>query len=186
MKKIAICTLLSFLALQSNSQITKGNWMIGGNGNFSLTTYNSEAGQRNTGFTIQASPNIGYFIAGKFVTGLRVGFGKQGSKATGTSRFSTYTDANFGPFFRYYFLPNEHAVNIIADGSYQYGYIAGDNNKAPKNTFSFLTGPVVYFNTSTALEFLIGYSSSKYVGYSGSNGTLQVGLGLQFYLERDN
>jgi hypothetical protein len=186
MKKISILALsVLFINVTATCQITKGNWMIGGNTDFSSTSNKSEEGQRTTAFTIQITPNIGYFIADKFATGLKVSVGKEGVKATGTSRYSTYTNANFGPFLRYYFLPTDKLLNVLVEGVYQYGFIAGDNNKVFKNTFSISGGPVVYFNSSVGLEFLIGYSTFKYVGFAGSNGTVQVGLGLQVHLEKD-
>lgn len=186
MKKtvLSLCVVLLFL-IKTNSQITKKNWLVGGAANFTSTNYKSEAGQRNTAFNIQITPNIGYFIADKFAAGVKVGIGKQGTKATGTSIFTTYTDANLGPFLRYYFLPANKDVNILSEGTYQHGLIKGDHGKVFKNTFTFVTGPVVYFNSSVGIEFLLGYSTSKYVGFAGSNGTIQAGLGLQVHLEKD-
>ena len=186
MKKISVLAFgILFINLSVNSQITKGNWMLGGNADFSSTINKSEAGQKTTVFNIQITPNIGYFIVDRLATGLKVSVGKEGVKATGTSRYSTYTDANFGPFLRYYFLPFDQQLNVLAEGVYQYGVIAGDHDKVFKNTFSISGGPVVYFNPSVGLEFLIGYSTFKYVGFAGSNGTVQVGLGLQVHLEKD-
>jgi len=186
MKKITTLTLaILFLAVKSNSQITKGNWLVGGNMSFSLTNYKSDIGQRNTAFTLQIAPNIGYFFTDKFAIGLKAGINKHGGKATGTSVYSFVTDFNLGPFIRYYFLPVDKQLNILVEGSYQYGFIGGNTQKTSKNTFAFAVGPVVYFNTSVGLEFLIGYSTSKYVGFAGSNGTIQVGLGLEVHLERD-
>lgn len=186
MKKISNLVLsILFINIQANCQITKGNWMVGGNASFSSTTFKSEAGQRNTAFNIEMTPNIGYFIADKIATGLKVGFGEQGGKSTGSSHYSTYTDANFGPFLRYYFLPFDKQLNVLVEGVYQYGFEGGNLKKISKNTFAFFTGPIVFLNSSVGLEFLIGYSTFKYVGFAGSNGTAQVGLGLQVHLERD-
>lgn len=186
MRKIYILAFtILFINFKVNSQITKGNWLVGGTANFTSTTFKSDAGQRNTAFTIQIAPNIGYFISDKFATGVKVSIGKQGTKATGTSIYGTYTDANFGPFLRYYFLPAEKQINILAEGVYQYGMIKGDHDKVFKNTFTFSTGPVIYFNSSVGIEFLLGYSTSKYVGFAGSNGSIQAGLGLQVHLEKD-
>ena len=185
MQKIMLFLITFIFLVNAKSQITKGNWLVGGNAGFASTTYNSEAGSRNTGFTIQIAPDIGYFIAHKFATGLKVGFGKEGYKATGTSVYSTYIDAKFGPFLRYYFLPADNQLNILIESTYQYGFEKGNVSTINKNTYSLSAGPVVYFNTTAGLEFLIGYSSYKYVGIAGSNGSVQVGLGLQVHLERD-
>jgi hypothetical protein len=66
MKKIAIFTIAIFIgAVKSNSQITKKNWMVGGSGRLASqkeTLNSSEA----KGFTIELSPNVGYFFIDKF------------------------------------------------------------------------------------------------------------------------
>jgi hypothetical protein len=92
-------------------------------------------------------------------------------------------------------LPTEKPFNILVDGSYQYGIerISTANptanqplntaiTKYNKNTFAFAAGPVIYFNPAVGLEFLIGYSTEKYIHYEGANNTFQVGLGLQVHL----
>lgn len=184
--QLILTLLLLFFSYLSNGQITKGNWLVGGNINFSSLSAESEAGTKGTtSFAIQIAPDVGYFIANNFAAGLKITFGKQGYKATGTSIYSTYTDADFGPFIRYYFLPVDKQLNILLEGSYQHGFTKGDYNRVSKNTFSFDIGPVVYFNTSVGLEFLIGYSTCKYVGFSGNNNTIQAGLGLHVHLEKD-
>lgn len=190
MKKIILLIIaISFIVNSTKGQIIKGNWMIGGNISYSSTTYKSEALANNTGYVLKIEPDIGYFLADKFVVGLKADISKQGSKATGTSVFSSYTDFNIGPFFRYYFLPSENIINIIVEGAYLYGFEGGSTTgrggqKTSKNTFSLAAGPVVYFNSAVGLEFLIGYSTYKYVGFTGSNGTIQMRLGFQVYLEK--
>lgn len=186
-KTIALILVTTLLSFNSNSQITKGNWMLGGSISFSSTNLKSEIGQKNTFFILQGAPDIGYFIADKFAAGLKVSINSSGGKATGTSVFSTNTDYNFGPFARYYFLSTEKQFNILTEGTYQYGFIGGgqQNTKTSKNTFAIAAGPVIYFNSSVGLEFLIGYSAYKYVGFAGSNGTIQLGLGLHVHLEKN-
>lgn len=185
MKNIIILAIaiLTF-STPSNGQITKGYWLVGGDAGFFSTVYQSEEGQHNTGFVIQIAPDIGYFFTDKFIGGLKTNISKQGSKGTGTSVFSTYTDFNIGPFIRYYFLPADNMVNIVTEGAYQYGFIKGDHIKILKNMFSLAAGPVIFFNSAVGLEFLAGYSTYKYVGIPGNNGTVQMSLGFQVYLEK--
>lgn len=188
MKKIStlIATLL-LLNTKSNSQITKGNWLLGGNVKFASTKFNSNIGQKNTYYNLEISPNIGYFLIDKLAGGLKTNITLIGGKATGTAIYATNTDYNFGPFVRYYFLSGENIFNIFVEGAYQYGLIGGglNNDKTSKNTLAFAAGPVIYFNTSVGLELLIGYSSYKYSGIAGRNNTIQMGLGFQFYLEKN-
>lgn len=191
MRKSFLFVIVScFFFINAKSQITQGNWMVGGSIGFSSTAYNSDAGGQNSGFNLNIAPDIGYFITDKFVSGIRVGFNKQGSKSTssviGTSVYNSYTDANFGAFLRYYFLDTEKQFNLLVDGAYQYGFVASSpsNQSNNKHTFSINAGPVVYFNSSVGLEFLIGYTSQEYVGFKGNNNTVQVSLGLHFHLEK--
>lgn len=188
MKKLTVLVLAVLsVSTKINSQITKGNWLLGGNISFSSTSLKSEIGQKNTFFILQVAPDIGYFIADKFVAGLKVSISSSGSKATGTSVFGTQNDYNFGPFARYYFLSTEKQFNILTEGTYQYGFIGRgqQNTKTSKNTFAIAAGPVIYFNSSVGLEFLIGYSTHKYVGFAGSNGTIQLGIGFHVHLEKN-
>ena len=53
------------------------------------------------------------------------------------------------------------------------------------NSFSFAAGPVLYFNSSVGLEFLVGYSTVKYLHIEGSDNTLQAVIGLQVHLESE-
>lgn len=183
MKKVIIlATLVLGFSLSSLSQLTKGNWLIGGDVKFASTKLNSELGQKNTYYNCEIAPNVGYFLINKLAVGLKTNITLSGGKATGTTIYSTNTDYNFGPFVRYYFLQAESQYNILAEGVYQYGFVEGGTSK---NTFTFAAGPVIYFNTSAGLEFLVGYSSYKYSGFVGRNNTIQIGLGLQFYLEKN-
>ena len=75
----------------------------------------------------------------------------------------------------------------MTDVSYQWGFFGG-GLKGKLNTFSALAGPVIYFNTSVALEFLSGYHSSLEEatngGFKTSRNGLQFSLGFQIHLEK--
>ena len=202
MKKIILFILAISSIKYSSAQLTKQNWLVGGTGFFNSTTYTNDLGfqtQRVT--TIQIAPNIGYFFVDKFAGGLKLNFStsryKNISNGAGYN-LSKSTTYGFGPFLRYYFLNVNKQFNILIDGSYQYnieragGVSSSNSTPVPvpitqysKNTFSIAAGPVIYFNTSVGLEFLIGYSSTKYVQNSSKNSGIQVGLGLQVHLEKN-
>lgn len=91
-----------------------------------------------------------------------------------------------GPFGRYYFLQPNKQVNILADISYQYGFFGGIS-EGKLNTFSAMVGPVVYFNSSVGIEFLLGYSSSleDVEGFQKETRKgFQIGIGFQIHLEK--
>lgn len=181
------------------AQITKNNWLVGGIGIFNSTTYNSTSGAPGQQVThLQLSPDIGYFLFDKFAIGLKLGFESWRYQSVGQNSLTKNTTYSFGPFVRYYLLSIQKEFNLLIEGNYQHGIERGGGSSAPpgqplqfsiiqynKNTFSIAGGPVIYFNSSVGLEFLIGYSSSKYAQYEGNNNTVQVGIGLQIHLEKD-
>ncbi|MCZ2299419.1 MAG: porin family protein [Chitinophagales bacterium] len=183
MKKQLICIILCIYSLTASGQITKGNWMVGGNINFASTTYKSTNFSENTAYDFQINPNIGYFFTNKFAMGLKVGIRLLGAKGTGTT-YSTYNNFNFGPFLRYYFLPTDNIINVLMEGAYQYGMEGNKNQNTAKNTLAFNTGVVVFFNSVVGVEFLVGYSTYKFSDISGNNVTIQLGLGLQVHLQK--
>jgi hypothetical protein len=200
MKKLLLFILSPFILKLSSAQITKHNWLVGGTGLFSSTTFYSRAGgigERQT--QINISPNIGYFLADKFAAGLRLGYSNNRYKQLNTPNYnlSKYITYSVGPFLRYYFLPTDKQFNLLVDGSYQYGNERGggvvstgsdpvdfDLTKYQKHTFSFAAGPIIYFNSSVGLEFLAAYTTSKYANITGRNNTFQFGIGLQVHLEK--
>ncbi len=188
---LALCMLLSGFA--ADAQITKGNWMMGGNVGFSATKERGAAKINRTLFDIQ--PGTGYFFADKLVAGLKLGY------SNGTNRTiedNTYSEGKvikytFGPFARYYFLPTGNSFNILADAGYRYGIRRGRGgspgtatpwSKYDTHTFTFSTGTVLFLNTCVGLELLLGYSTEKVVHYRGNNGSLLLNAGLQIHLEK--
>jgi hypothetical protein len=202
MKTVLLFLTTIFLTNYSSGQVTKNNWLVGGTGFFNSTTYTNDLGFQTQRITnLQLLPNIGYFLMDKFAGGLRLNYSNSRNKnisegaGYNLGKNRTY---GFGPFLRYYFLNPNKQFNLLIDGSYQYnierrgGVSSNGNTPMPvpitqysKNTFSIAAGPVVYFNTSVGLEFLVGYSTTKYIQNSGSNSGIQVGLGLQVHLEKD-
>lgn len=187
MRKNFLLVISLFVCSQVFSQITKGNWLIGGNVNFSRTKLSNDLG----GYTetdIDALGNVGYFFIDKFAGGIRpdLFFSK-----TNYNTASGSTRSDIGPFLRYYFLTQEQKVNLFLDASYAYGWSSVKNNnvvtnKVSSNSFSIMGGPTVFLNSSVAVEFSIGYSSTKFNdGIHSKRGILTSGLGLQFYLEKE-
>lgn len=187
MKPLFISCVLFLIFISANAQLTKHNWMLGGAINFSSIHRNSEAyGPSQVGYTFNITPNIGYFPLDKFAVGFKTGINKSGYKAPGTPGYNKYTEFNIGAYSRYYFLSTEKNINILSEAAYLYGFEKGNqNDPASKNTFVFSAGPVVYFNTSVGIEFLVSYSTSKFVSVKGSNNIIMVGLGLQVHLEKE-
>ena len=187
------------------SQITQGNWLLGGTANFSTSTQETAVStgiQKSTYLNYSIAPNVGYFFMDKFAGGLKAGItnGKadygdlrQGGVAVASGGYSYATWFDLGPFARYYLLSMDKQFNLFAEGNYMYGIASFHPSKATRHSYSFKAGPVIYFNSSVGLEFTVGYSSERTqhfhpdtneLMYSSKINALQVGLGFQFYLER--
>lgn len=171
---IAVTFIFSFKA---DCQITKGNWLAGGSGSF-----NTQQGLISTvnvkSYTINLSPDIGYFFADKFAGGLKPNIAYRETINYGSKNKSTYL--GIGPFVRYYFLPVENRVNILAEGAYQY---ATEFNGFIENDFSFSLGPVIYFNSSVGLEITLNYD--KINSQTTNVKTFSLGIGFQIHLEKE-
>jgi hypothetical protein len=189
-----IVTFISILlfSFTAKSQLDKGVWLVGGNGNFltskyeySSPTFSSTSDRLN----ISISPTVGYFIIDKLAVGLRTSFSKNKDQVNGAG--GGYTNVNrfaIGPFAKYYFLEKDKHYNLVADVSYQYGLYSFKPTKGNSNTFNAAIGPVIYFNTSVGLEFLLGYYSTKEtIKQNGDITTkqsgFQIGIGFQIHLE---
>ncbi len=182
MKKNSILALsILFITLKANCQITKGNWLLGGNISFSSTSSSSNLGS-NTLYAFQASGNAGYFFIDKFATGIKPNIYIDHGK--GLQNFSS-TGSALGPFLRYYFLPTGLRTNLFAEGSYAYGISSISNVfTSHSNSFSFLAGPVFFLNPSVGLELSVGYTTVKN-NVSNRTNIFKSGIGLQFHLEKE-
>lgn len=176
-----ILVLLFSSVFISYSQTSAGNWILSGNASFNSFRNVSAATLqfKQTDFLVSAS--VGYFVADKFVLGAKPSF----SYVTNSINFNGEKETLFsiGPFARYYLLNTDRQFNIFTEGGYTYG--KSKPSKLEQNTFYFLAGPVLYFNTSVGLEFTAGYTLTKVSGYDGINRAIRMGLGFQFYLERE-
>jgi hypothetical protein len=193
MKQLVISLLLITSSYAAKSQLTKGTWLVGGTGKF--YSYNSEISSQNNNtegkYTqIDLSPNIGYFVADKLALGLKPTFSSIKGKVATTGGLSTNVQRYWlGPFGRYYFLETERQFNLLAELSYQFGLLNAGGQKGDLRTFSALTGPVIFFNSSVGIEFLLGYSYSKEDVESSIkiiNKGFQIAVGFQIHLENKN
>jgi hypothetical protein len=180
------CSILFFLIIfgtAANSQITKGNWLLGGNINFSSIDYSSDLGTQTT-IDFRLSGRAGYFVMDKFVCGLTPNL--LFNKVEQFTRVKT-TDIFLGVFARYYILPSEQRVNVFTEADFSLGLLRGSGpNKENAQRYSIAVGPVIFLNSSVALELSIGYSYTNFTTPGNLKTKMfQSGIGLQFYLERD-
>ncbi|MEO6683370.1 MAG: hypothetical protein ABIN48_11175 [Ginsengibacter sp.] len=177
-----ILFFLSWLFIQNGqSQITKGNWMVGGNGVLEKSKTINLFEVKST--NIKLSPNIGYFFMDKFAGGIKTGLYFSEIKFNGG--VSKSTQFSLGPILRYYFLNADNMVNFFAESTYQYSHLYGNSGSSNNsNTWAFSLGPVIYFNSSVGLEFTINYESFRYKNDNKSSNSFFLGIGFQIHLER--
>ncbi|WP_445737455.1 hypothetical protein [Mariniflexile sp.] len=177
MKTLTLFFLIVFTTILTvNAQLTKGNWMVGGDVSFTYSQGKSDIAGKT--FTVTGSPNIGYFFFNKIAAGAKVNYTFSESKfERGTSEFERLLIA---PFARYYFLEVDKPVNVFLESAYRYA-ILNENNSTE---FSLKGGVAIFLNSSVALEVSLNYLNSKSKNeYVGSQDLL-LGFGIQVNLEK--
>ena len=186
MKKFYFFALAYFFCcITINGQITKKNWLVGGNGSLSSQIEDLN-GTEVRGIDIKISPAIGYFFIDKFAGGLSTNLIYSNVKFNGG--VSKSTRVGIGPFLRYYFLHTDKRVNLLAETAYQHVFYnsnsGGSSDK--ENIFSFSAGPVIYFNSSVGIEFTGKYEIDNSRGRATSAKTFYLSIGFQIHLEKDH
>jgi hypothetical protein len=186
MKKLTAAAILSFCFVSATAQISKGQWLVGGHGNF----YANEQGSfESTSYTI--APNVGYFVLDKLGAGLRTElYGSVLNDSETGERLIKSFSYSASPFVRYYVLPQTKKINPFADVEYyirRYRSVGHPNNVFKQTMFGpKLSGGVAFFvHTTVALEGIVTYRKYTYneegAGQSGSR-ALEVKIGFQVHL----
>lgn len=195
MKPVLMVIFFIGSLLNAQAQLTRGNWLVGGNAK--MYTYQDNqvyptSSVQYSMIDLDISGTAGYFLADKFALGLRPGFswfkGHWIGATGGVSGGSTNTKRYYiGPFARYYFLNEEKPFNILGDVCYRFGAADYKDLDGRMNEFSFLGGPVIFFNSAVGMEILLGYvykieDVPGYYRYEKKG--FQVGVGLQIHLTK--
>lgn len=187
MKKIYLLALsILFINCTANCQITKGNWLAGGNATFThdKATFSTAGNPGDIiGTNIDISPRFGYFVTDRFAIGLYGNYSWASSKSNNIK--SSYSNYGIGPFIRYYFLSSENRINLLAEANGSYNEQANSSITAKSSfiSYSALAGPVIFLNPSVGLEFLLGYKGYKETNAEGNG--VKFSIGIQYHLERD-
>lgn len=176
MKTLFFFLVLTF-SLGLTAQITKGNWLVGGSGEYTNQTYNYDDGDSFKREYITIKPNAGYFLKDKFAVGSAL-------------RFEKFDNANIygiGLFSRYYFLKPNKPFNLFAQIHYDFVHTVSDlniNDKAINNSsfYGARIGQVVFFNNVVGIEFAMVYERGN--SSSSNSETFKAVLGFQIHLEK--
>jgi hypothetical protein len=180
MKKSILLFFIAFIFYNdAHSQITHGNWLVGGSGEFHKQREDLQ-GSNIRGLSISAAPDIGYFIIDKLGVGVNGDFSYITIKARG-QYISKSTILGIGPFVRYYFLPSDNRINIFSQAAYEY---TTDFHSHYQNDLYFSAGPVIFFNSSVGLELAAKYSTLKSTMPIANAKTIFFAIGFQIHLER--
>ena len=161
-----------FITISSNAQITKGNWMFGGNGTFKNYETTS-MGISEKGTSLNLNPNIGYFFIDKLAVGTS-------AQLTVNSKFNSAI--GFGPFVRYYILEKEKVFNIFSEVSYNI-FQGIKNGDAKFETYNMKVGSVYFLTSSAGIELALNYSNQKST-QDYQNKEIGLLVGFQIHLEK--
>lgn len=158
------------------AQITKGNWLVGGSGDYTSQNYKYDNGESAKINRITIKPNAGYFLEDKFAIGSNLRFEYQ-------DIFYTY---GVGLFSRYYFLETQKTFNLFAQLHGDYVYTVSDIERQSRSASSFFyglsVGQVIFLNSVVGLEFAIEYERGKLPSAVSDN--FKAVIGFQFHLEK--
>lgn len=177
-KTILMIFIASIFNNDANCQITKGNWLVGGSGQFQKQREDLQ-GSDIRGLSISVAPDIGYFIIDKLGAGVNVDFSYNRIKVK--DNISKTNILGVGPFVRYYFLPGDNRINIFSQVAYEYTI---DFNSHYQNDFYFSAGPVIFFTSSVGLELAAKYSTSNSTMPIANAKTVFFTIGFQIHLEK--
>lgn len=193
MKKYYLFLFLLGISVTVNSQLTKGNWLVGGALSYSSSQSKGTDAINAKTRVLNTFANIGYFPIEKLAFGIVINsvFSKvKQPEINGTILTSTQNKNGFGPFIRYYFLPIEKRVNLLSEASFIYSILTVNNSgsvqdKSKTIDWNFFTGPVIFFNSSVGIELLAGYNNSKAIDIDSKGQTIRFKIGLQIHLEKN-
>lgn len=165
---------------ENNSSISKGQWMLGGT--MSLST--SDDFIHTPNFSI--SPMAGYFIGKRFALGLNMNYAvtdmTTNDPLTGTEQSNTVSSLSVTPFARYYFGVGKIAP--FAEAGYGMNWNFSEGNKTSDNMSYKIGAGLNYFITpSLAVEGKLSYT--RYTHANASVNPVSLGIGLQFFLSRN-
>ena len=171
-KPLLIIAAIILFSITAHSQITKGNWMVGGSGSFEPVRSSVET-------TISLNPGIGYFIVDKLAVGINAWV--MFNTANKDDRIVTF---DIGHFARYYFLSTAKKFNLFAQADYSYASTsAGCISFNSGNNFQFSVGGVMFFNSSVGLEILPNYTIQN--SSTPTNKVFKIDIGFQIHLETE-
>ncbi len=178
-KKFSIAVALNIITITLFAQtVSQGVWMAGGSAGFSSS---KQDGAGNSTTIVDVIPSVGYFIIDNLSVGLNITY------SSTSLNNSTLTSLAFGPWARYYVIPNAFAQSGFNMGTNK---INGDFGKATtKNSSMYLgLGYSAWLSNSVALEPIAYYNIQKEKDESDDvvrTNSFGLSIGFQVFLGRE-
>ena len=182
-------TIVALLACTAiSAQTTKGNFLLGGSADASLS-FNSTT----RGFNVSLQPTFAAFVVKNFAVGVVYAFGISGSHVVNTNPPSTKETNNFntslGPYLKYYIGKKGLRGAISANGGLAISTgVRTETNRSPSQAYEgfFVGGSLglaYFFNEHISLEPALYINTT---GYQTLLPTTRGGfsLGLFAFLEK--
>ncbi|GGW55916.1 hypothetical protein DFQ11_101549 [Winogradskyella epiphytica] len=175
-------TLFFFLVVATsvslNAQITKGNWLIGGNGEFTSQSFEFDNGSSSKREYLTIKPNVGYFLKDKFAVGSSLRY----------ENFDSFNIYGVGVFTRYYFLNLEKQFNLFVQLHYDFTHTVSDVNSIDDNAlnssfYGIRLGQVIFFNNVVGMEFSLVYEKGNL--QDSNSDSFKAVLGFQIHLSKN-
>jgi hypothetical protein len=179
MKKLLFVCLILAASFKVCAQINKGQWLVGGNANWT-TSFNSS----NTGnaTAVNIMPDAGYFFYNKLAGGLKLNYTIGNPSGNGFS----FDEYGVSPFLRYYILPSSKNINIFGQVAYGWNRVDAQGMggaSAISHEWSISAGPAFFLNPHIALEFALFYTNTGGASYTTGNGeSIGLNVGFQIHL----
>ncbi|SDX06478.1 hypothetical protein SAMN05444411_1035 [Lutibacter oricola] len=169
-KTILLACVLFFICITVNSQITKGNWILGGDA--IIKGYKFENSEKYR-YYAEFFPKVGYFVSDKLVVGGEVGLYKAENSFLYTS---------FVPFSRYYLLDSDKNINPFFEGGFGVKHFKyrGDEGVLTEVMYYFKAGTSIFFTNSAALNITLNYKRDSFQFHK----EISVAFGVQIHLEK--
>jgi hypothetical protein len=193
MSKITgVLAVLLLLCFGAGAQISKGDYLIGGNGSFKRYTSELPDATRAKTTLIGFSTDAGRFFLNRFAAGIsaNIQYGNHRYERDSVqSSPSGLIDLGVGPFARYYFLNTTSKVNLLMDGRTGWRFsrssvYRGDRFNYYGQYFDIYAGPAFFLSKFASLELLVGYSRFKSKGRDAKFREFSSRAGLHLHFPR--
>ena len=176
MKKLIFVLACILVTSTLSAQIKKGQWLAGGNANWTTTSQSDYSNGNST--VISVNPDVGYFFIDKLAGGIKINY-----SFINQSGGSAYNSYGFLPFVRYYVLPADKNINVFAEVATGWGNAYQGGYSGNSHVWSISAGPAFFLNKHVALECALNFSNYSGSNYnSGDAQTFGMNIGFQIHL----